>query len=1087
MRTSYPTQSNIKLGAGINTLTDELAEQAVLIGQNNSKDTNSSKSSTDKQQTGTDLTISIPLSQLLNVKPKDTTTATSGTTDSSKTDSTGQKNTTSSSSADTTQTAKPSTALVATTYPANSRRITSQTYVLTSLSELQRKFDASLSISVPQINTGIKLDLSSIQKQSTQELYYVLELRCIEKAESLNAPYELYAPLQKQLAKADNPVALKRFFDKYGDSYVNTITYGRWALVVIQFKLLNKEHQSTVSAKLSATGKVDVDASISNTLSKRFQGEEYTVKVFSGGLDYTAPGILSPISEIDKLVQKFSVQDQKSDPAIIDINSTPYQMAINEEPNIADETKTANDQIKAAETKLTDASTKKMTAEDAKTAADQKAEEAKVDLDLSEAKDVTKKLASQKADIAARYARMDLDKKTALEAKAQKDYDAKITAMATLKQQAQAAQLKAIQNAAKLNNLTTVAKNLLFIVHRTRQSIRVYLHALNYTKIDRTIFKVDKGDLTSVQENIRNIQTLLKTEAEKSDSPEITKNISAEINAIQNPVQQDLGAALQNLKSVRQALQRQQTIVTNNKSIKISWEKLIVNEKKLEALQILENIVAPLLKSDKQLEDISHTLQTKWDDLWAVEQTALQIKQLIKKLSKINSNFPDYLTIPLMRVPFSNITHTKHKKGEYHFHLDPPDKSDYLKLYVVDKAGNLIGLPISELELKQRLPVIPKEFQKGEAVVDDKAFDSKVTCFLTMKQGENESSQIPIVQKLESLYLKPSADNTQAYNVDIYVHFDVSKPANDLTPSVTEIDRVLETTEASFLTEQMVLANSKTYPATCQIPGKNTSYIEVDAPSDGACLFYSVALSALLQARYDEKNNNPKGAFQKCYNDLFASSDLVPPDSAPLLAALNGYKGDTEWASLHLKDLVNNYFRVKISKQIEANRAVFEPAIDVECDFPTYVKKILEPSFPGSEHEIVAMANILGKEILAYRYLPDNKLEQSKLSYGQKKGEPIYLIHSGIKGSENHYHYAINPIYASSFAISLAPNSSTSSVTSVTTSTASSGVSSITTNGAAFFTPSSVSPSVGSATNKSLTSSSLPPSMPPYAASLGPT
>jgi hypothetical protein len=211
------------------------------------------------------------------------------------------------------------------------RKIDGHIHVISSLSELQKKFDASLGISVPTTSTEIKLDLSTIQKQSTQELYYVIELCCAEKTHRLLAPFQVDTDVQDALKKGD----LDAFFRAHGDSFIDSITYGRWAFIVIQFKLSSMEHKHELSAKLKQTiSPVSIEGTFSHSLQKNTTNEQYTIHLYTGGLDYAASGIITKISDIDALVKKISMDEQKAEPAQISWTFQSYEtVARNDKSN----------------------------------------------------------------------------------------------------------------------------------------------------------------------------------------------------------------------------------------------------------------------------------------------------------------------------------------------------------------------------------------------------------------------------------------------------------------------------------------------------------------------------------------------------------------------------------------------------------------------------------------------------------------------------------------------------------------------------------------------------------------------------------
>lgn len=331
------------LGMGVNTITDTFHGQAILVDLSTpAKATEAEKkenSSTKKE--GENIIISVTVPMPTESKPQQPAQpqqpqqpqqpaqpnnlekgSVELVQDKSKEADSGAKLVSSGPKKDESDgVAKP---VLAKTYEIPSREVICNPYLIYSLNELKRKFDASLGIGVPSVGTQIKLDLSNIEQKSTQEIYYVLELKCIEKQQVLMAPYELDAPVKTLLA-ADDGNILERFSRKYGDSFVDSITYGRWATIIIQVKLSSREKQNEVSASLEQTlGTATIGGEFASSLQEKLQKQEYTAYLYSGGMDYVAMKIVTSVAAIDELVKKI-MEDQKVSPVQIGWTTKPYE------------------------------------------------------------------------------------------------------------------------------------------------------------------------------------------------------------------------------------------------------------------------------------------------------------------------------------------------------------------------------------------------------------------------------------------------------------------------------------------------------------------------------------------------------------------------------------------------------------------------------------------------------------------------------------------------------------------------------------------------------------------------------------------
>jgi len=269
LRTDTSSTSSVLLGRGFNSVTGEMINQTVFKLESASSKDSEKKPSTDTSA----IKIEISLPEKAGAKEDKDAKASSiqEPKPAAKTPDTGFK------------------------IDVGNRRVTESVQFFDSLSELQTEFDTSLSATVPSSGTSIGLNISSIKKQSTHEIYYVLHLSCQEGTRyfDTSSPLKpgafdlLTSPAvksSKKPKKDENKEPLtspdlaltedkhrlkniKKFFAQYGDSFIDSITYGRWATVIIRIKADSLEKKQQISANLSqATGPATGDASAAYSL-----------------------------------------------------------------------------------------------------------------------------------------------------------------------------------------------------------------------------------------------------------------------------------------------------------------------------------------------------------------------------------------------------------------------------------------------------------------------------------------------------------------------------------------------------------------------------------------------------------------------------------------------------------------------------------------------------------------------------------------------------------------------------------------------------------------------------------------------------
>jgi len=313
----------VTLGAGINTIEGVLTTTAVLVTPPSAMKKKRITAKTVKVSDANSMQVTVrfpcqtnasnaalPTSTVDSLNHLTTAVSLAGSASDFSTESPVEKSDTSHS---------PVIKSFATVSNIENRTIACCTYLFYSLAELRRQFDTHFNTVVPHtrsVSTQISLDLTTLRKQSSQEIYYVLALNCTEQVSVINPPYEMTKKAQTLLAgtgHGNNKFDLQVFFQKYGDSYIDTITYGRFAVVIMQFQFCSKEQKKKVSGQLAlSVGSAVIAGGLASSLQKTLQDQQYYIHLFTRGMDYTPTGMLASLDEIDKLIKNFSVEKQVS-------------------------------------------------------------------------------------------------------------------------------------------------------------------------------------------------------------------------------------------------------------------------------------------------------------------------------------------------------------------------------------------------------------------------------------------------------------------------------------------------------------------------------------------------------------------------------------------------------------------------------------------------------------------------------------------------------------------------------------------------------------------------------------------------------
>jgi HEAT repeat protein len=198
--------------------------------------------------------------------------------------------------------------------------------------------------------------------------------------------------------------------------------------------------------------------------------------------------------------------------------------------------------------------------------------------------------------------------------------------------------------------------------------------------------------------------------------------------------------------------------------------------------------------------------------------------------------------------------------------------------------------------------------------------------------------------------------------------------------------------------------------AVTRIKGLSENTYEVDVPTDGTCLFYSVMFSFLLPVVQDS------GKFKARYIKLFGAE--VSGSAEENRKRLQEYDGDPEFISRHtaaFEALVNTIFRQNIVKYMREHAEDFRGFIHIEItSFETQMKEMEDPAVRawGGQSEIVAISRLLEVNVQIYK----NQVGTAVLVPGGNR-DPGYesscqinLVYTSVyknSGSNNHYHYLI--------------------------------------------------------------------------------
>jgi len=191
------------------------------------------------------------------------------------------------------------------------------------------------------------------------------------------------------------------------------------------------------------------------------------------------------------------------------------------------------------------------------------------------------------------------------------------------------------------------------------------------------------------------------------------------------------------------------------------------------------------------------------------------------------------------------------------------------------------------------------------------------------------------------------------------------------------------------------------------LPDSKGSYVEVDVPADGTCLFYSIVLRVLLPALNDQ------ASFHKLFVQLFGSNPSQEAE-IDLRERLKLYDGTPSFIKHHaqaLEVLVDIHFRQRLVGFMESQKEEFshikynEPGRSFEVEMET----MKQPKTWGGHREIEACSQLLKRCIVVYQKDGIGQLIQ-RAKCNEQYDHTLHLVHTTSKGLsqiENHYHYLI--------------------------------------------------------------------------------
>lgn len=204
---------------------------------------------------------------------------------------------------------------------------TSQFKIFNSLSSLKESLSGSLTAAVGE-SFNASLKISKVKQESINDIYCLLRLQSSTETVSINDEYKLGDSAEELLKTGD----LQRFVEIYGDGFVDSVTYGCDAMLLIQFHLQSTEEQKSVSASLQAVkAKTTIGATAEAELTKSLKDKRCSIYQTVDGLDFVPVSIPADETGIGTLVSQFKMTGQTAKPVPISSTFQPYIRAAKSE------------------------------------------------------------------------------------------------------------------------------------------------------------------------------------------------------------------------------------------------------------------------------------------------------------------------------------------------------------------------------------------------------------------------------------------------------------------------------------------------------------------------------------------------------------------------------------------------------------------------------------------------------------------------------------------------------------------------------------------------------------------------------------
>ncbi len=117
---------------------------------------------------------------------------------------------------------------------------------------MSNAFKVGMPIPVPNnVNLDFALSVASNAKKENNSLIYIMHIVDIGKKEEFDEVPPVLSDIKIQNEIKNSPGALKKFYEKYGDSYISSIYYGKEIAITIEFQNCNTESAKKINSLLN--------------------------------------------------------------------------------------------------------------------------------------------------------------------------------------------------------------------------------------------------------------------------------------------------------------------------------------------------------------------------------------------------------------------------------------------------------------------------------------------------------------------------------------------------------------------------------------------------------------------------------------------------------------------------------------------------------------------------------------------------------------------------------------------------------------------------------------------------------------------